>query len=113
MEKSELLSIAESMSPLKDDEKFYRFAQTYIFGMKNRKSTCSDEFFEVVKYCSEHSSDSNVNYIMKLGGKHGANRIKIWCKLICENKELRTLELDELNYVMGCCARVAKINGNR
>lgn len=38
-----------------------------------------------------------------------ADDISAWCKLILTNSSLKQLDKNELAYVMGYCARIAKI----
>lgn len=110
-EKNNLLSIVKSMDVRASNEKFYRFAQKYIFGMQSRHASDNAEFFEAVMYCSNHAGQEHIRKMMGISGRD-TTEIKKWCKHIQNESELKELTLDDLNYIFGYCARLAKIAGN-
>ena len=109
--KKELLSVAQSMDVRAENEKFYRFAQKYISGMQRRDASDHAEFFAAVKYCSDHANQAHVRKLMGISGGD-AVKIRQWCCAIQNQSELHAMTLEELNYVFGCCAHLAKVAGN-
>ncbi|MCD8094863.1 MAG: hypothetical protein LUE12_01880 [Ruminococcus sp.] len=113
MERKELLRLVKSMDFEADYEKFYRFAQTYVFNLQRKCIDSSDSLFKVLKYCKDNYRSKNVSYRLGLSGK-SANKIEPWCNFINSRSfELEKLSLEELNYVFGCCARLCKVKKSR
>lgn len=112
MSKKELLDLMNSMDIAGENEKFYRFAHNYLFGMKRRGTSDTAEFFEAVKYCGDNARTKNVQRNMGISGKETAS-IGRWCRYILKHKELRKLSAEELRYLFGCCAHAAKANASR
>lgn len=105
MSKNKLLDTAMKMDIEKKYESFYRFAHTYLFHMRQRNESTTDELFEAIKYCKDHS-DSVASRIGVTG--NDTERIVKWCEYIICNDDLRSLSLNELDYVFACCAHLCK-----
>lgn len=115
--KKELLDLVDHMDTSSTYEKFYRFAYTYLFGMKRRGVQGTDEFFEVIRFCWDNMKDNaanskkkNIQRHMGVTGKDTTS-IKNWCKYILQKQDLNVLDAEELRYVFGCCAHAAKAKG--
>lgn len=107
--KSELIEISGILDTDTRYCSFYEFAANYIRSLKEKGKNNAEEFFKVVSTLGNNSSIRE-NYTAF--GKKGAGssaEIKKWCSYICGSKELKGLSLNELHYVMGYCARRAKI----
>lgn len=105
MQKENLIKLAFSMDISPDYEKLYRFAQNCTHRLKIKGTGKSEEFFQCIKYCKDHSQD--VASRMGISGKD-FNRIKRWSGYVLNCNDLRTLSLEEMCYVFACCARFCK-----
>ncbi len=107
--KTELLKISEKLDSRAEYASFYEFAVNYIQNMKNKKCLRTTAFFDdILSICDSNNIEENKIYL----GISGENVRKIvtWCnKLEAQKSILIRLSLDELHYVMGYCARRAKI----
>ena len=100
--RTDLLDICFSLGVSADEEKFYRFAQEYLFGIIQRGGNVT-EFFNVITFCSNKSDNSEV--LRKVGisgnGENGGSRqLTNWCKKLLGNSEITKLNLNELNMLM-------------
>lgn len=126
MTRKELINIAGTMDCDGRFESFYEFAKNYLlnYGIPEDKKSIS--FFEIIKNIKNHSSDMMIQNILgKRSGRGGStgrnnnrrnnsgnaasNDIRHWCDIILGNEEIKKLSADELLYVIGSCARYAKI----
>lgn len=105
MQKKELLDIAECMDTSSRSEKFYRFAHTYLSNMKKCGRSNTTEFFEMLKYCENNARLAAPR--MGLAGKD-IHLIKQWCQKIRQDRKLTSLTVEELDYVLSCCACKSK-----
>lgn len=106
MKKRELLNIAYGMSYFKKEEKFYQFAKKYL--LLNDENSVND-FFEIIqKFCAKPWTEETRN-ALGVTGTGSTDDISAWCNAILKNSALRQLNRNELAYVMGYCARIAKI----
>lgn len=109
--KSELIEISGVMDTSADYFPFYEFAVNYIQGMKNKGNNSALDFIETIRKLGNNSGIRNNHYAFGKLSKSPSVMIKTWClDIVCKNKELENLTLDELHYVMGYCARRAKIS---
>lgn len=109
--RTDLLDICFSLGVSADEEKFYRFAQEYLFGIIQRGGNVT-EFFNVITFCSNKSDNSEVMRKVGISGKGengGSRQLTNWCKKLLGNSEITKLNLNELNMLMGYCSRQAKI----
>ncbi len=107
MEKDRLLQIAKELEPSEREESFYRFAQKYIMHLQQKGTANAKEFFAVVAYCKRKSQSPSVRNLLGLRGRD-FSLIAEWCDKILNNQKLQGMNLNELGYVFGCCARLAK-----
>lgn len=103
----ELIEISGILDTNGNYSPFYEFASNYIQGMKERGNTNPDTFFNTIKTLGSNLCPIN-RKAMGITGNSTENAKK-WCSHICSAEELRDLSLDELHYVIGYCARRAKI----
>lgn len=103
-----LIDISERINCQGDYQKFFSFAGNYITKMKQEKRDNTEIFFNMVKTCENKYNTINVKLSMGISGA-GNNIIKPWCKEILGNKELKSLTLDEIHYIMAVCAIKSKI----
>lgn len=103
-----LIDISERINCQGDYQKFFSFAGNYITKMKQEKRDNTEIFFNMVKTCENKYNTINVKLSMGISGG-GNNIIKFWCKEILGNKELKSLTLDEIHYIMAVCAIKSKI----
>ena len=111
--RAELIEISGVLDTNGSYSPFYEFASNYIRGMRERENTDPNAFFSAVKTLDNNldpksKSQSNLK-AMGITGNSTENAKK-WCKYICAARELKDLSLDELHYVIGYCARRAKIS---
>ncbi|MGN0593582.1 MAG: hypothetical protein ACI4I6_00340 [Hominimerdicola sp.] len=114
--KKDLIDISNKLNPKGHEERFYRFAESYLSIMKNNNKKHSKDFFDIISYINKNVSNKTLKIAMGVIGKkeNNANNTKEWCsKIIGSKSKLNTVELDvtELSYVMGYCARIAKYEG--
>ena len=76
--------------------------------MKQGKKDKTEIFFNMIKTCQNKYDTTNIKLAMGVTGKD-VDGIKIWCKEILENEELKSLDLDEIHYIMAVCAIKSKI----
>ena len=107
--KLELLEIADSLHFSSDENKFYEFAKNYILHMKVGGIDDTEHFFDTVEYIKTNSKRTSIKYALGPAGKGGETEIDEWCNRIMRNKDLRSLSLDELHYVMGYANRKSKV----
>lgn len=103
-----LIDISERINCQGDYQKFFSFAGNYITKMKQEKRDNTEIFFNMVKTCENKYNTINVKLSMGISGR-GNNIIKPWCKEILGNKELKSLTLDEIHYIMAVCDVKSKI----
>lgn len=106
MKKRELLNIAYGMSCFKKEEKFYQFAKKYL--LLNDENGVND-FFEIIKKFSASPNAEETHNALGVTGKGNPYDISAWCNAILKNSALKQLNRNELAYIMGYCARIAKI----
>lgn len=106
--RAELIEISGVLDTNGSYSPFYEFASNYIQGMKEHGNKEQKSFFEAIKLLGDNPSEAN-GKAMGIEGK-SPERIKEWCSYIYNAKELKDLSLDELHYVIGYCARRAKIS---
>ncbi len=106
--KAELIEISRVLDTNGDYYPFYEFASNYIQGMKERGNKDTNAFFSTVKTLGNNLNSSINRKAMGITGNATENAKK-WCTYICAARELKDLSLDELHYVIGYCARRAKI----
>lgn len=107
--KKELITLVKNIDIHSTDESFYRFACTYLFGIKRRGTANANEFYDMIRF-----GESNPRAVRKHSGVSGKNsdeNIKRWCSMICRYKGsyFADLTLDELRRLFGYCAYEAKI----
>ncbi len=107
--KTDLIKISAKLDSSADYASFYEFAVNYIHNMKNKKCLHTDVFFnDILNICDSQNIGENKIYLGISGENVG--KIITWCnKLEVQKSILNELSLDELHYVMGYCARRAKI----
>lgn len=107
---SELIEISKTFDTSFKMFSFYEFAVSYISNVKSKGITDTDSFYSAIKKLGDHS-DERANF--SAFGKqsvHSGDEIKQWCKMILSKREsLSELDINELQYVMGYCSRLAKI----
>lgn len=109
---SELIEIAGNMDCDTKYIKFYEFAKNYLLNPSVRKQETTEQFFDTVKTFMDNSDNRLVQSALgKMSNETGNAQpdIKQWCGYILSCSELKDLSIDELNYVMGYCVRIAKI----
>lgn len=106
--KKELIETAMTLDTGKEYCQLYEFAAKYLTGIKQRGST--NEFFATLTTLKNNSGIRQNSTAMGFSGNNNAEIIKKWCSYILSHRELTALEYDELHYVMGYCARLAKIH---
>ena len=108
--KQELIDISKKLNPVAEQEKMYRFAENFLLDMKNKGNKNNKEFFDVITYINENAGMKTLKRAVGISGKV-TEEIQKWCGIIKGSKmKLDTDKLDvtELSYVMGYCARIAK-----
>lgn len=106
--KSELIEISGTLDTSGCYSPFYEFASNYIQGMKERGNTDANAFFRAIKILGDNADSSINRKAMGITGNQTENAKK-WCTYICAARELKDLSFKELHYVLGYCARRAKI----
>ena len=107
--KKEIIRIVRAINIKSSDESFYRFACTYLFGMKKRGITDTSEFYEMLSY-----GEKNPRAVKKhfgISGNNSDDLIKSWCGLMLRYRKsfFADLTIDELRQLFGYCAYEAKI----
>lgn len=108
-----MIEISKMLDTSADYACFYEFAVKHIQSMKNKGKLNVTVFWDDIRNLGNNSTEKNNQYAFgKLSNSSSLHvMIKTWClDIICKNKELENLTLDELHYVMGYCARRAKIS---
>jgi len=107
--KLELLEIADSLYFSSDENKFYEFAKNYILHMKVKGISETDEFFNAIELIRTNPESDSIRYALGFAGKGDKNIVTVWSSCIVNNKDLRSLTLDELHYVIGYANRKSKV----
>lgn len=110
--KTALIEISGLLDLRADYFSFYEFSVNYIFNLKGKNCSSSD-FFSSLKRIADNP---NIRENFSAFGKQGKGSdviIKSWATMMCSHPELKKLDLDELHYVMGYCARRSKITSGR
>ncbi|MBO5266017.1 MAG: hypothetical protein IJZ65_04905 [Ruminiclostridium sp.] len=107
--KKELISIAKNIEMRENYDSLFKYACTYLFGMKKRGITETSEFFEMLRYSEERPR--NVKKHFGISGKGNDDLIKNWCGLMLRyrNSFFAGLSIDELRQLFGYCSYEAKI----
>jgi len=107
--KKELITLVKNIDIHGTDESFYRFACTYLFGLKRRGAANANEFYQILRL-GERNQEA-VSKHFGVSGKHNNENIRRWCSMICRYKGsyFADLTLDELRRLFGYCAHEAKI----
>lgn len=106
--KKELIETAASLDTGKDYCQLYEFASKYLMGIKGQGKT--EMFFGTLKTLMNNANNKQNAIAVGFTGKYNAEIIKKWCGYILSHRELAQMELDDLHYVMGYCARLSKIH---
>ncbi len=109
MTNKELIDISKTLGVSSEEFSFYEFAAKYLLNMKLSKKETTESFFSLVEYCTDLK---NIEPIKHMFGKSGKDKtgIQNWCrKLKTKRTELEKLSINDLQYVMGYAARIAKI----
>lgn len=112
MSNKELISISYSMDCGAEYESYYEFAVNYLSNTAIDGSEKAGRFFELIKTVMDRPDDRMIQSALgKRSSRTDASApsIKTWCRAVLGNGDLRELAPDELQYVMGYCARRAKI----
>ncbi len=104
--KKEIIEIVKNTPISADDEPFYRFACTYLFGMKRRDVIKTEEFFKLISFAE--SKPYVVRKQFGIAGKNKDEALKNWCGIITRHKKIN-LDIDDLRQLFGYCAYEAKI----
>ncbi|MBP1548483.1 MAG: hypothetical protein J6A05_00635 [Oscillospiraceae bacterium] len=107
--KTKLIKLSGELDSSADYASFYEFAVNYIHNMKNKKCLRTDVFFnDILNICDPQNIEENKIYL-GISGENVERIIEWRNKLEAQKSALIGLELDELQYVMGYCARLSKI----
>ncbi len=109
MTNKELIDISKTLGVSSEEFSFYEFAAKYLLNMKLSEKETTESFFSLVEYCTDLQ---NIQSIKHMFGKSGKDKtgIQNWCrKLKSKRTELEKLSINDLQYVMGYAARIAKI----
>lgn len=107
--KKELICIAKNIEMRENYDSLFKYACTYLFGMKKRGITETSEFFEMLRYGEERPRNVKKNF--GISGKGNDDLIKNWCGLMLRyrNSFFAGLSIDELRQLFGYCSYEAKI----
>lgn len=103
--------LIETAAALDTDQKYcqlYEFATKYLNGIKQNKN--KKVFFDTLTTLKNNPGIKQNAIVIGFSGNSNSEIIKSWCGYILSHRELASLEFDELHYVMGYCARLAKIH---
>lgn len=92
-------------------QSFYEFSKNYLMNKAFSGDDSNNSFRLIVKCFLDRPGDNMTNAALGKRGRYNKSDIKKWCRDILNNKNLKQLSSEEMNYVMGYCARLAKING--
>lgn len=106
--KKELIGISGAMDTNGNYAPFYEFASNYIMGMKERCIKDTTVFFNEIKTLSNNLHLKANTKAMGITGKD-KSEAKAWCNYILKLEMIKELSLNELHFVIGYCARRAKI----
>lgn len=101
--------MAKSLDTDKTYASLYEFAANYLMSRKQQGDTT--DFFRTVKDLMDNYKNTRNAAAVGVSG-NDYDKIRKWCSHILSSGELHNLEYSELNYVMGYCARLAKMKKN-
>lgn len=107
--KSELIEISNLLDVKPDYFSFYEFSVNYIFNLKGKNINQSERYFNAIKKIADNPNIKQNFAALGKQSKNASELIKPWGTMILKSNEIRDLNLDELHYVMGYCARRSKI----
>lgn len=109
MTNKELINLAQSLDCRKDYESFFEFAKNYLMNPNIAQNEKSSSMFASIKFFLNNPQSDTTASVLGKRGRHFEASIRDWCRMMLNDKDLRNLSADDLHYVMGYCARLAKI----